>query len=188
METLSVTVNISLVNHIAAFINEAGIECRPGTIPGTTFLPGIAIQNGCIIYDPQRIKYPGDLLHEAGHLAVLLPQHRQLAHGSDNLSGNLDPAAAEMAAIAWSWAAKEHLGIAPEILFHEGGYQGDSRSIIENFSNGRYIGVPMLQWLGMTKEPKPGSIAGDHTYPKLITWLRQPDRSDSAYLKYFIII
>ena len=81
--------------------------------------------------------------------------------------------AAEMAAIAWSWAAASYLNVAPEILFHEDGYKGGADTLIHNFTAGRYIGVPILQWIGMTKEPRPGIVPDDHTYPKLIHWLRQ---------------
>ena len=162
-----------LVSKITAFINETGIECRPGLLAHATFLPAIDIQQGCIIYDPEQLKHPGDLLHEAGHLAVLRPQHRREAHSPDNVSGDLDAAAAEMAAIAWSWAASRHLDIAPEILFHQDGYKGASDSLIANFGSGRYLGVPILQWIGKTREPRPGATADDQTYPKLIHWLRQ---------------
>ena len=113
-----------LRDKICAFINEAGIDCREGAIPEQTFLPGIDIQKGNIIFDPERLAHPGDLLHEAGHMAVLRPKHRPLAGNSENISGDITPAAAEMAAIAWSWAACRHLQLAPEVLFHEAGYKG----------------------------------------------------------------
>ena len=54
-----------------------------------------------------------------------------------------------MAAIAWSWAALVHLRLDPAVVFHQEGYRGGSQSLIENFSMGRFVGVPMLRWMGM---------------------------------------
>mgnify|MGYP003339327856 CR=1 FL=1 len=69
-------------------------------------------------------------------------------------------------------AALQHLQLPPEVLFHEEGYKGGASSLIENFSAGRYIGVPMLQWLGLTKEAKNDAEADEFTYPKMKNWLR----------------
>ena len=48
-----------------------------------------------------------------------------------------------MMAIAWSYAAAVHLGLDPAVVFHEAGYRGGSGSLIENFAQERYIGVPI---------------------------------------------
>ena len=79
----------------------------------------------------------------------------------------------EMMAIAWSWAAMVHLELKPEIVFHPDGYRGGSESIIENFSNGRFFGVPMLQWLDMTADEKHAEELGVLPYPHMIKWLRE---------------
>ncbi len=169
--------DIELTNKISGFINEIGIECRQGQVPDNTFLPGVEICHGTIIYDPEQLTYPGDLLHEAGHLAVLKPEHRKLANGSENLSGDIDAGAAEMAAIAWSWAAKDHLVIDAETLFHSGGYKEGSENLIEAFSKcnegGTIIGVPILQWLGLTKGFMRNQLPDEYTFPKMMQWLRQ---------------
>ena len=169
-------IDFDLINKITSFINEAGIVCRQGAIAAGTFLPGVEIQNGAIIYDATRLIWPGDLLHEAGHLAVLPPQHRMMANGSENLSGDIDSGAAEMAAIAWSWAAKEHLGIDAEIIFHSGGYKNGSDELIacysKPFTGGAIMGVPILQLFGMTKSPQHGLNPGKDTYPSMMHWVR----------------
>ena len=166
-----------LTNNISGFINKIGIKCRQGQVNDNTFLPGVEICHGTIIYDMEQLTYPGDLLHEAGHLAVLKPEHRLLANGSENLSGDIDAGAAEMAAIAWSWAAKEHLGISAEILFHSGGYKEGSVNLIEAFlkcnQGGTIVGVPILQWLGMTRELMRNQLPDEYTFPKMIHFLRQ---------------
>ena len=78
----------------------------------------------------------------------------------------------EMAAIAWSYAALRHLDLDISIVFHEGGYKGDSEALIENFSSGRYIGVPILQWLDKTLGGESAKRAGVEPYPHMIKWLR----------------
>jgi hypothetical protein len=65
-----------------------------------------------------------------------------------------------MAAIAWSYAAARRLGVAPDIVFHPQGYKGGAAALVENFTAGRYIGVPLLQWWGMALEPRLAEAQG----------------------------
>ena len=53
------------------FIQSIGISVLFREIPEKSFLPGISIKAGEIIVDPEKLKYPGDILHEAGHIAVV---------------------------------------------------------------------------------------------------------------------
>ncbi len=129
-------------------------------------MPGLTIDHGTLVVDRSRLQHPGDLLHEAGHLAVIPADERA------QLVGNAGPdPAREMMAIAWSYAALRHLRLDPAVVFHEGGYRGGSGSLIENFSAGRYIGVPVLQWLGMTAEGTRAVELGIKPYPKMLKWL-----------------
>ena len=61
---------------IVDFILSIGIPVSIEKIEEDTFLPGILIKNGAIYIDKEKLKYPGDLLHEAGHLATLTPKKR----------------------------------------------------------------------------------------------------------------
>lgn len=161
---------------IKDFLHEIGIPCRAGTVREDSFLAGIDIQNGQIIFDEQRMLSCGDLLHEAGHISVLKSEDRKNVT-SPNVSGDMDEGGAEMGAIAWSWAALKHLDIAPEIVFHKEGYKGSAENIIENFSNKRYFGVSILGWLNMTTDPTNVSDEERATktiFPKMSNWLR-PD-------------
>ena len=74
-------------------------------------------------------------------------------------------------ATAWSYAAVCHLGLDPAVVFHEGGYRGGSQSLIENFRAGRYIGVPVLQWLGLTADDQRAAELGIEPYPTMRRWL-----------------
>lgn len=163
---------------IIDFINRIGIPCIQGILADNTFLPGIDIKDGTIIYDIEKMKYPGDLLHEAGHLAVLLPEDRQKACSPDKIFGDLQDMGAEIGAIAWSWAAIKELGIPPEMVFHPAGYRGSSENFIDNFTNGRYVGDELLQWMNMTLVNRNNRTQHTVTYPSMTSWLRttQPNR------------
>ena len=152
---------------ISPFLDGIGLELRLGEIEGRTFVPGIQIQHGVLVVDEEKLLYPGDLLHEAGHLAVVPAARRAQIHidvGKD--------AGEEMAAIAWSYAAAVHLGIDPAIVFHEGGYKGGSSALLENFREGHYIGVPMLQWIGLTADDQRAAELGVPPYPHMLNWVR----------------
>ena len=114
-----------IIKEIISFIHHIGLACDEGSVPEVCFLPGITLRGGGIVFDPLRMTYPGDLLHEAGHLAVMPPLRRM---ATDHTAGN-DPAE-EMMAIAWSYAAALHIGIDPAIVFHEGGYRSGSKAIV----------------------------------------------------------
>lgn len=153
---------------IAEFLNGIGIGVRAGDIPEQTFLPGIRIESEGMVVDESRLPYPGDLLHEAGHIACMPAERRKETF----INAGHDPAE-EMMAIAWSWAAAVHIGIPPEILFHPDGYRGGSQSLIDNFSDGKYIAVPMLQWVGLSTEPQRAEELGVPPYPHMIRWIRE---------------
>lgn len=162
---------------IVAFLHEIGLDVRQGSLPDNTFLPGIAIDHGGLLVDPARLRYPGDLLHEAGHLAVATPERRATIHGN----AGSDPAE-EMMAIAWSYAAARHIGIDPTVVFHEGGYRGGGGSIAENFAQGYYIALPMLQWVGMAFDAQRAAAVGAEPFPHMQHWLRpaRPQEPEQA--------
>jgi hypothetical protein len=150
---------------IADFLRGIGIRIRVEPLVSETFLPGVTIRGGELVVDPARLGWPGDLLHEAGHIACTDPALRP----DMNLAS--DEPGEEMAAIAWSWAAANAIGLDPEILFHDGGYRGGSAGLIDNFRAGRWIGVPMLSLYGMSDEPH-RPRAGIDPYPNMRRWLR----------------
>lgn len=158
---------MDVTGRITGFLEGIGLPCRRGTIEGATVLPGILIENGGLVYDPEKLRYPGDLLHEAGHLAVMSPERRSRAQPNVGKY-----AAEEMMAIAWSYAAAVHLDLDPAIVFHEDGYRGGSASLIAAFASPSPVGVPMLRWLGMTEN-----------YPVMIRWLN--DGSNPAAAQVF---
>lgn len=142
---------------ICTFLQDIGIELEIAPTGEDTFVPGLAISNGRILVDPAIASYPGDLLHEAGHIAVVLPEARETLCEVGNDGGD------EMAAIAWSVAAAHASGTPLDIIFHPVGYKGNAEALIENFSNGCPLGVPLLNWYGLTEQAR---------YPEMDRWLR----------------
>jgi len=151
---------------IVAFLEQIGIPVETDAVPEGSFLPAMAIRNGAVVYDPALLEWPGDLLHEAGHVAVTDPALRP-ALGEVRS----DPAE-EMAAIAWSYAAALEMDLDPAVVFHEHGYRGGGDSILENFRAGRYFGVPMLEYYGMTLNERSAEECGMTPYPRMLSWLR----------------
>lgn len=154
-----------LTNRLAEFVRGIGIDVVPAPLPEPTFLPGIDVRNGVILVDEERLAHPGDLLHEAGHLAV--------TDAAERHAPRLTPSDGdEMATIAWSFAAAKHLDVDPAIVFHPHGYRGASQSYIENFEAGRTFGQPLLQHYGMTFERRQAAENGVAPYPHMLRWLR----------------
>jgi len=164
MSGTSVSVD-PLTERLVAFVRGIGIDVRAAALPEKTVLPGLDIRHGAILVDEARMRHPGDILHEAGHLAVIDPAERN--------APTLAPTPAEeMTSIAWSYAALRHLKLDPAIVFHDDGYKGGAASIIENFTAGRYFGVPLLQLYGMAVEPQHAAAIGVEPYPHMLRWLR----------------
>ncbi len=157
-----------MMARIAQFLTEIGLSLRRGAVAEKTILPGIEIQNGTLVIDESRLLYPGDLLHEAGHLAVLTSDQRS-AQGSE--AG--DDLGAEIGAICWSYAAAIYIPIDPALVFHAHGYRGASEWHLENYREGRNPGVPLLQWMGLTADERRAKELGIAPYPHMLRWLRQ---------------
>jgi hypothetical protein len=151
-----------ITSKIAVFLMEIGLEIRPEKLDTSTFLPGIEIKNGTLLVDEDKLKYPGDLLHEAGHLAVMEPELRKQATGDLEPGDDMKQNSLELAAIAWSYAAAVNLGIDLKEVFHDEGYRGSADAYIDNFQNGRYVGVPLLQWKALTTEA---------AFPAMTRWI-----------------
>src|SRR5690349_8272309 len=95
-----------LTSRMAGFLEDIGLKTAPVAFTEAGFLDGLMISHGKLLIDEDRLAYPGDLLHEAGHLAVVPGEKRKLLHRN----AGSDPGE-EMAAIAWSYAAALYLGI-----------------------------------------------------------------------------
>ena len=151
-----------LINKLIGFVQTKGVPVRREPIEAQTFVPGVLVSNGTLLVDVHRLEWPGDIFHEAAHIALTPPSRRPSA------SGNLAVTPAqEMAALAWSYAAAVSAEIDPAIVFHEGGYKQGGAQLLAQYASGLPPGgpgVPMLQWYGMTS-----------AYPRMNRWLRETE-------------
>jgi len=153
-----------LTERLATFVRNIGIEVHAATLAAPTFLPGIDIRHGALLVDEPRLTYPGDILHEAGHIAVADPAERHAPKPSPSVGD-------ELTTIAWSYAALRYLDIDPAVVFHAA-FKGGGASIIENFSAGHYFGVPLLHAYGMSCEPHRSAEKGLPPFPHMLRWMR----------------
>ncbi|RAP57075.1 hypothetical protein [Oleiagrimonas sp. MCCC 1A03011] len=163
---------IDTLDRIVAFLNQIGIATREGEVPADAFLPGVRVHEGGLIFDRAALRWPGDLLHEAGHLAVAPPALRAQLSGDIELPADI-PHASEIEATAWAWAALCHLGLEPSVLFHEGGYHGRSEGLIRTYSLGVHPGAFGLAQIGLTHAGAANPSSGVPAYPHMTQWLRQ---------------
>ena len=164
--------NNDLTRKLVEFISEIGLEIVPASIEVDTFLPGILVEHGKLLVDEPKLTYPGDLLHEAGHLAVAPASVRPTLSGEVVLPDvAMEPV--EVQAMAWSYAAIVHLGLDPTVVFHSGGYRGDSKKLLLNFTVGAYIGVNGLEDAGLTLTGEKAKEVGVAPYPHMLKWLRE---------------
>ncbi|WP_447727088.1 hypothetical protein [Sphingomonas koreensis] len=156
-----------LLARIVPFLEGIGIPIVVEPVPGDSLLPGATVRGGTLVFDPETLAWPGDLLHEAGHIAVSDPATR-----ASQTEVSSDPGE-ELAAMAWSYAAAVALDIEPGHVFHAGGYHGGGENYLESYANGRNgIGVPMLQYFGMSAEPHQAAALGRDPFPAMARWLR----------------
>lgn len=153
-----------------AFVESIGIKVEPRTLEGNTFLPGLELGPDTIYVDYYKLKYPGDLLHEAGHIAVTSAEERKLI-GTPQMADTWPSQGDEVVAILWSYAAAYHLQLPLDFIFHPHGYRKASDWFITNFSNGTYMGLPLLQWLGLAHSDAEVS-AGQPAFPVMKNWMR----------------
>jgi len=156
---------------IITFLDEIGIPVVRTEIAGPTFLPGIRVVHGALEVDTSKLLFPGDLLHEAGHLAVI-PQEFRASAEDDDVEADKPGMITEVEAMAWSYAAALHLGIDPRVVFHPDGYHGQSESLLLSYSMGINLGSSGLQEAGMAAIGAHADDLGVPPYPHIIKWLR----------------
>lgn len=147
---------------IIDFLNAININVIEKRLPNDTFLPGLAISGNNIFMDLEQLKHPGDLLHEAGHIAVTEEKIRPFL-GTEKMGAQWPTDGEEIAAILWSYAASSYLNLDMKVVFHPGGYKNESEWLIEQFENGNYMGLPLLEWMSLCRK---------ETFPVMEKWLR----------------
>ncbi len=156
----------ALFQIILPFLTKIGIDYQFTTIDKKTFLPGLEIENGTLLIDKEKCLYLGDILHEAGHIAVLTKEERRTTNGDLGDNGT------EIGVMLWSFAASNFLNLPLEIVFHDTGYKGDAEWMRNNFQNKIYIGLPLLQYYGMCYDEKNAIENNTPPFPYMMNWLR----------------
>ncbi|MBL4707706.1 MAG: hypothetical protein JKY48_04625, partial [Flavobacteriales bacterium] len=125
---------VEITNKILSFLANINVNVVEKELNGDCFLPGLALQEGVVLLDRKKLKYPGDLLHEAGHLAVT-PEEERKWIGTDKMDISWPSDGDEIAAVLWSYAALRHLEIPAKVVFHPNGYKNESEWLIDQFDN-----------------------------------------------------
>lgn len=165
METI-VTEKNHYIKLFCKFLHSIGINTIEKEFEGASFLPGLKIENGNLLIHREQLLYPGDILHEAGHIAVTTAAGRSCLN-NNVIENNPDKEGDEMAVMLWTYAACLHLKIDPAIVFHKDGYKGNSDWLIDSYTQKTYIGLPLLIWMGLAADQN--SANG---FPYMIKWLR----------------
>lgn len=156
------------------------------------FLPAIRVVDGGLEVDVDRV-FPGDVLHDAGHLSVIPSRFRAEASGDltavcdamnvwlvENTAGlerhPEDPTcrqvlqSSEAEAIAWQYAAARAIELPDQWLFPPDGFDGEGPGLLLSLRLGSHLGVNGLQAAQWTHAP---SRLQRHavTYPALSRWL-----------------
>lgn len=162
---------MALAQRIMAFLRGIGLVVTEAPVPPDSFLPGLRIVQGGLQVDLAQLRWPGDLLHEAGHLAVVPADLRATM---DDALAELPPVAhgGEIEATAWAWAALQHLQPRSDVLFHDGGYHGRSAGLRATFEIGVYLGASGLVCAGLAATRAQVAATGATPYPHLLAWLR----------------
>lgn len=176
---------------ILRFLGAANLPCAAGLVPSDSFLPGVQVQAGVLVYDADRLGSPGDLLHEAGHLASApsVVRHRLDGDVDASIDAILADADAplsdaerhqlrhsEAQAIAWSYAAALAAGVPPQCVFwgegYGGGASGAPQLVMMQLAQGLFPGITLLAGAGLCSSPPPfGDPADPAPYPHMRRWL-----------------
>jgi hypothetical protein len=65
------------------------------------------------------------------------------------------------------------------VVFHTDGYKGASKTLIDAYGDSK-LGVPLLQWMGLTLDQVRAAAAGVPAYPHMIRWLRMDPEEGSG--------
>jgi len=153
---------------IVATVERIGIAVTLGPVPAG-FLPGVEIRDGGLVVDVERLAHPGDVLHEAAHIAVMAPDARAACTGG---ALDSDPGE-EMACHAWCYAAAKAFDLSLETVFHDA-YRGGGPWLRETFEAGGLLGQPLLQAWDMTRLAQaPDGFDHLPLYPAMAKWLRE---------------
>lgn len=161
------------IDSILRFLSDIGIEYQiePGVVG--SFCENLEIKNGVIHFDYDKVAV-ADLLHDSGHLALVLKEYRHLFNGNlyqsfkdymalvsvldfEDERAEILMAVYDPQVTAWAWAVGVKLGLNPNDVILNDRYDGDGANIrvlleISSKSPMPYLGVAQLHGTGYTKK------------------------------------
>lgn len=169
-----------------AFLSDIGIPMIADEKAGG-FVEHVLIANGALRYHPIKAQ-PSNLLHEAGHLAVVPERFRHLAYNDmddlfeiiledygrrhaadvdfdhDAIENRAVMQCSETEATAWAFAAGRAIGLPDEVTILDDEYDNEGASVRLQLQCSAYLGIN-------------GLVAGQmcqkvSTYPTLTRWLQ----------------
>jgi hypothetical protein len=141
---------------ILSFLDRIGIPYREMPLSEGTFLPGVTIEQGAVCFDRTNLVYAGDVLHEAGHIAVTPPAERA-SLGQAVLDVQPANESLEIGVLLWTFLAAKEIELPVEVVFHAGGYKKDAGWLIQQFESGQqHLGLPLLNWMGIAEQTPTG--------------------------------
>lgn len=185
--TSGVTVLGEPLRRTLAFLNGIGMACH--LVPEASgFVPGVRIVAGELFVDATAPA--SNVLHEAGHLAVLPGRFRRLANDDIDvvvatMLGSVDFSdpdigearaamqSSDVEATAWAWAAGEAIGLNPGQIIRDVDYQGSGAEVRQQLRLRAYVGINGLSAAGFcVTRPALEKVYGRPAYPKLAMWLQ----------------
>jgi hypothetical protein len=185
---------------LIAFLSEIGIDVIVGSDTNGGFLDTCKIEKGHLIASPNTPI--SDILHEAGHLAILPEIYRTkvtgdsdevireihksifLAHGEDHPFPRAIVNSSDQAATAWAWAAGRHLGIAPEKIIQDSDYDNSGHDMRIMLSTGMYAGIHSLAHAGFCQTKRNPYVNEGAVWPELNYWVT-PAAPDQGIMMAF---
>lgn len=161
----------SELQKIICFLEDIKLKTIEKELSNDTFLPGLELGPDCLFIDYSKLQYPGDILHEAGHLAVTQACERKHI-GTESMDKNWPSQGDEIGAMLWSYAAANYLELPLEVVFHPNGYKGNSEWLIENYTQRNFIGLPLLEWAGLALSDERAEKENLQAFPVMQKWLR----------------
>lgn len=176
---------------VLAFLIELGLTIRcVEQLPDEGFMSDVRIVDGGLNVLPHALV--SNVLHEAGHLAVLPSRFRASANDDvdsvietmlntlaaegedpDGVAMRQAMQAGETEATAWAWAAGQHLGVAPECIIRDDDYDGTGAELRFLLHQGRYLGIHGLAHGGLTTiRPMLGETDPLRVFPRMVRWLQ----------------
>ncbi|MHD0644317.1 hypothetical protein ACYPKM_01605 [Pseudomonas aeruginosa] len=170
-----------------AFLNQIGIKTILTETAGG-FLEHVRIVAGDLHVMPEAT--PSNVLHEAGHVAIVPSPYRQLMDNDVDLGVHemFEQAKAkgievtqeqwqqliqvsESEATAWAWAAGKAIGLEDEEIIEDHDYEGDGATERVRLSLNSHYGINGLQHAGFCRV-RASSPGVGKVYPELNFWLQ----------------